>query len=94
MQSGEVEQYNCPSNNKVSGVQNIIAENNMGDKQENNLEKVVIDICHNSSLEIEPKGMKGCHRLPISRYSRDSNKRVIIKFVNRNSIFAMKQKDH
>ena len=24
-----------------------------------------------------------CHRLPVSRYSRDSNKRVIVKFVNR-----------
>ena len=50
---------------------------------ENNLEKVVIDICHDSGLEIEPKDIEGCHRLPISRYSRDSNKRVIVKFVNR-----------
>ena len=36
-----------------------------------------------SDLEIEPKDIEDCHRLPISRYSRDSNKRVIVKFVNR-----------
>ena len=49
----------------------------------NNLEKVVADICHDSGLEIEPKGIEGCHCLLVSPYSSDSNKRVIIKFVNR-----------
>ena len=49
----------------------------------NNLEKVVADICHDCGLEIEPKGIEGCHCLLVSQYSSDSNKRVIIKFVNR-----------
>ena len=43
----------------------------------------MIDICHDSGSEIEPKDIEGCHHLPVSRYSRDSNKRVIVKFVNR-----------
>ena len=34
-------------------------------------------------MKIEPKDTEGCHRLPVFRYSRDSNKRVIVKFVNR-----------
>ena len=53
------------------------------DVPEDNLETVVIDIWHNSRLEIEPKDIKGCHCLPVSRYSRDSNKRVTIKFIKR-----------
>ena len=53
------------------------------DVPEDNLETVVTDIWHNSRLEIEPKDIKGCHCLPVSRYSRDSNKRVKIKFIKR-----------
>ena len=53
------------------------------DVPEYNLETVVTDIWHNSRLEIEPKDIKGCHCLPVSRYSRDSNKRVTIKFIKR-----------
>ena len=62
------EQYSRRNNTELSFNPNNIPENN--------LEKVVIDICHNSSLEIEPTDNEGCHRLPVSRYSRDSNKRV------------------
>ena len=69
------EQYSQRNNIELSGIPNDIPENN--------LEKVVIDICHDSGLEIEPKDIDGCHRLPVSRYSRESNKRVIVKFVNR-----------
>ena len=53
------------------------------DVPEDNLETVVTDIWHNSRLEIEPKDIKGCHCLPVSRYSRNSNKRVTIKFIKR-----------
>ena len=49
----------------------------------------MIDICHDFDLEFEPKDIDGCHRLPASRYSRDSNKRVIVKFVNRKHPEAM-----
>ena len=66
---------------ELSGIPNVIPEDN--------LEKVVTDICHNSDVEIEPKDIEGCHRLPVSRYSRNSNKRVIVKFVNRKDPEAM-----
>ena len=75
------EQYSRLNNIELSGIPNDIPENN--------LEKVVIDICHDSGLEIEPKDIEGCHRLPVSRYSRDSNKRVIVKFVNRKCLEAL-----
>ena len=42
------EQYSRRNNIKLSGIPNAIPENN--------LEKVVTDICHNSGFEIEPKG--------------------------------------
>ena len=71
----KLEQYSQRNNIELSGIPNDIPENN--------LEKVVINICHDSGLEIEPKDIEGCHCLPISRYSRNSNKSVIVKFVNR-----------
>ena len=70
------EQYNRRNNIELSGIPNEIPEDN--------LEKVVIDICDNSGTETEPKDIEGCHRLPVSRYIRDSNKRLI----------TMKQKVH
>ena len=75
------EQYSRRNNIELSGIPNDIPEDN--------LEKVVIGICHDSDVEIEPKDIDGCHRLPASRYSRDSNKRVIVKFVNRKHPEAM-----
>ena len=68
-------QYSPHNNTELSGILNDIPENN--------LEKVAIDICHDSGLEIEPNDIEGCHHLPVSRYRRDSNKRVIVKFGNR-----------
>ena len=35
-----------------------------------NLEKVLIDICHDSGLEVQPEDIEGCHRLPASRYRK------------------------
>ena len=64
----------------------------MNDIPEDNLEKVVIDICHDSDVEIEPKDIERCHHLPVSRYNRDSNKRIIAKFVNRKHPEAMLRK--
>ena len=43
----------------------------------------VISICRDSGVEIDPKDIEGCHRLPLSRNSRGQDKRVIVKFVNR-----------
>lgn len=36
--------------------------------------------------KLEPKDMEGCHRLQVFRYSTDSKKRVIRKFVNRKHL--------
>ena len=69
------EQYSRRNNIELSGIPNDIPEDN--------LDKVLIDICHDSGLEIEPKDIEGCHRLPVSRYIRDSNKRLTVKFVTR-----------
>ena len=68
-------QYSRHNNTELSGIPNDIPEDN--------LEKILIDICHDSSLEIYPKDIEGCHRLPASKYSRDLNKSVIIKFINK-----------
>ena len=65
------QQYSQCNNIELSGILNDIPEDN--------LERVVIDICHDSDLEIEPKDIKGCHCLLASRYSRDSNKIVIVR---------------
>ena len=53
--------------------------------------KVVIDIYHDSCLEIELKDSKGCRCLPISRNSRDSNKRIITNLDNRKHPEALLQ---
>ena len=69
------------NNFELSGIPNDISEDN--------LKKVVFDICHSSDLEIEPKDIEGCHCLLVSRYSKDSNTRVIVKFVNKKHPEAM-----
>ena len=43
----------------------------------------MINICYHSGLEIEPKDIEVCHRSPAARYSKDSQKRVTVKFINR-----------
>ena len=70
------EQYSRRNNIELSGIPNDIPQNN--------LEKVVINICHDSGSENGPHDVDDCHRLSVSRCSRDSNKRVLIKLVNRN----------
>ena len=72
------EKYSRRNNIELSSIPNDIPEDN--------LEKVMTDICHDSGLEIEPKDIEGYHRFSVSRYSRDSNKRVIVKFVNRKHL--------
>ena len=43
----------------------------------------MIDICRDPGVEIDPKDIEVCHRLPFSRNSRGQDKKVIAKFVNR-----------
>ena len=78
----KAEQYSQHNNIELSGIPNDIPEDN--------LEKVVTDICHGSDVEIEPKDIEGYHRLPVSRCNRDSNKKVIVKFINRKHPEAMR----
>ena len=75
------EQYSRRNYIELSGIPNDIPENN--------LEKVLIDICHDSDVEVEPKDIEGFHRLPVSRFSKDSNKSVILKFVDTKHPEAM-----
>ena len=46
-------------------------------------------ICKDFGIEIDPKYIEGCHRLPLSRNSRGQDKSVIVKFLNRKYLEAL-----
>ena len=75
------EQYSHRNNMEISGIPNTIPDND--------LENTVISICRDSEVEIDPKDIEGCHRIPLSRNSRGQDKRVIVKFVNRKHSEAL-----
>ena len=52
------EQYSCRSNIEISGISNSIHD----DHHEN----TVVSICKDSGVEIDPKNIEVCHRLPLS----------------------------
>ena len=56
--------------------------NNPNDIPDNQLESKIIQICRESGVEVDHNHIVGCHRLPVSRYSRGDNKTVIVKFIN------------
>ena len=56
------------------------------DTPHNQLECKVIQICRESGLEVHHNDIDGCHRLPVSTYSRSDNKRIIVRFFNRKHI--------
>ena len=60
--------------------------NSISDKD---LENTVISICRDSGVEIDPKDIKGCLRLPLSRNSRGQDKGVIVEFVNQKQSIAL-----
>ena len=49
------------------------------DIPDNQLESKTIQICRDSGVEVDHNDIEGCQRLPVSRYIRVDNKRVIIK---------------
>ena len=51
------------------------------------LENTVISICKDFRVEIDPKNIESCHRLPFSRNSRVQDKRMIVKFVCQVLVF-------
>ena len=63
------EQYNRRNNVELFGIPSDI--------QENNLEKVMIDIYRNSGLEIEQNDIKAYFRLLLFRSSGVSNKELL-----------------
>ena len=75
------EQYSRRNNIEISGIPNRIPDED--------LENTIISICKDSGVEIDPKDIEGCHRLPLSRNSRGQDKRVIVKFVNRKHSEAL-----
>ena len=56
------EQYSHRNNIEISGIPNRIPDED--------LENTIISICKDSGVEIDPKDIEGCHRLPLSRNSR------------------------
>ena len=69
------EQYSQRNNVELSGIPNSIFDED--------LENTVINICKESGIDVDARDIKGCHSLPFSRNSRDHDKMVIVKFVNR-----------
>ena len=67
---------------KYSRRNNVEFSNIPNDMPDNQLESKIIRICRESGVEVDHNDIEGCHRLPISRYSRDDNKKVIVKFVS------------
>ena len=61
------EQYTRRNNIEISGIPIKIPNED--------LENTIITICKDSGVEIEPKDIEGCHRLPLSRNSRGQDKR-------------------
>ena len=61
------EQYTRWNNIEISGIPINISNED--------LESTIISICKESGVEIDPKDIEGCHRLPLSRNSRGKNKR-------------------
>ena len=70
-----MEQYSRRSNVEISGIFNEVSDEN--------LEKNVIDICKESSIDLNPYDIEACHRLTSERFNISNNKRVIVKFINR-----------
>ena len=55
-------QYSHRNNIEILGIPNRIPDED--------LENTIISICKDSGVEIDPKDIEGCHRLPLSRNSR------------------------
>ena len=53
---------------------NVESSNIPNDIPDNQLESKIIQIWRESDVEVDHNDIEGCHRLPVSRYSRDDNK--------------------
>ena len=73
----KLEEYSRSNNVEFS---NVEFHNGIPDNQ---LESKGIEIFHELVVAIDHNDIEGCHCLPVSRYNRGDNKRLIVKFVNR-----------
>ena len=83
-QQSKSEQYNRRNNFKLSGISNEVSDQN--------LEETVIGICKDSGIDVNSLDIEVCHRLPFGKNATNTNKRVIVKFVNRKHSEAMLQR--
>ena len=83
-QRSKSEQHNRPNNVRISGISNEVSDQN--------LEETVIRICKDSGIHVNSLDIEVCHRLPLGRNATNTNKRVIVKFVNRKHSEAMIQR--
>ena len=83
-QQSKSEQYNRRNNVEISGISNEVSDQN--------LEETVIGICKDSGIDVNSLDSEGCHGLPLGRNATNTNKGVIVKFVNRKHSEAMLQR--
>ena len=77
------EQYNKRKNVKIFGIFSEVSDQNP--------EQIVIGICKDFTIDLNSLDIDVCHRLPLERNATNTNKRVIVKFVNRKHFEAMLQ---
>ena len=77
----KMEQYSRRNNVEISGISNEVSDEN--------LEKKLLDICKELSIDLNPYDIEVCHRLPSGRVNTSNSKRVIVKFVNKKHSEAM-----
>ena len=65
-------QYSNKNTVEISGIPNSIPDDYF--------ENTVVSICEESRVEIDPRDIEGCHRVPLSRNSRGQDKRRIVNF--------------
>ena len=82
-QQSKSEQYNRRNNVEIPGISNEVSDQN--------LEETVIRISEDSGIDVNSLDIEGCHRLLLGRNATNTNKRVIVKFVNRKHSEAMLQ---
>ena len=62
---------------------------------DDNLENTIVSIFKDSEVEVDPRDIEACHRLPLPRNSRGQDKKVIAKSVNqKHSEALLRDKKH
>ena len=82
-QLSKSEQYNRRNNAEISEISNELSDQS--------LEETVI--LKDSGIEVNLLDIQDCHRVPLGRNATNTNKRVMVKFVNRKHSEAMLQRE-